>query len=248
MNTSESIMQFTQAVARNALPFLIAVGAIGTLSMAIIQSIKETLPARAWFHRWFLQRWLTQKAAAFATPSQTAAQLAASAHADLVRLATAGDDEAFHDLPIEQLCGQAQAAVQVVLDYPGLHPDLLKCLAAQADPEDINALLAPTDKTGQRPPSAVDARGRVLHQIQRSLDGLQIAAGYSWSTRLQVVSFTLSFVFTVIGLWLYSRGVHSNDVIISVTSFFKIVFVGLASGFLAPVARDLVAALEKLRK
>lgn len=243
MDTPESITQFTQAVARNALPFLIAIGAIGTLSMAVIQSVKEILPARAWFHRWFLRRWLKEKADAFAAAGHTAAPSVTAAHNDLVRLATAGDDEALHDLPIEQLCGQAQAAAQVVLDYPERHADLLKCLAAQADPEDITALLAGLDKDGRRSPAQVEARTRVQHQIQRALDGLQIAAGYSWSTRLQLVSFALSFALTATGLILYSAGE-----IFSATSFFKIMLVGLAGGFLAPVARDLIAALEKLRK
>lgn len=87
----------------------------------------------------------------------------------------------------------------------------------------------------------VDARGRVAHQVQRSIDAVQIAIGSDWKCSLQAAAFIVSFAVAFLGIWL-----ESGD-----TTLLKLAtgsITGLFAGFLAPVARDLVAALESLRK
>jgi hypothetical protein len=241
MNTSQSILQFTRAVADYALPFLTAVAAIGTLTMAIIQAVKESFPARAWFNRPYLHGWLERKATEYAQEAKVETPSADKAHRDLLRLATSGEDEALHDLPIEQLCGQVQAAAQVVLDYPADYSELFCCLAAHAKPGDVAEMLKPVDADGKRTDAQLAARGRVLHHVQRSIDALQIAGGFKWTTLLQWISFGLSYTLTVVALVYYYGSA-------SVATLAKIIVVGVAAGVLAPTARDLVAALEKLRK
>jgi hypothetical protein len=177
----------------------------------------------------------------------------AKAEEDLIQLATAGDDAAFYDLPTEQLAGQMNAAMQAALDYPAAHRDLLWCVAHLAEPEDIVSLLVPPrdlleqnrQKLAPRQRKPVDqfvgARNRIAHQIQRAIDGLQIAMGASWKRRMQLWSMGLSAVLGVLALWVAT---HRFTPVPSLGMF---LLTGILAGFLAPVARDLVAALRSLR-
>src|SRR5216117_3080802 len=110
---TQAIILFVRSVSAYALPFATAMASIGVLSMAIIQAAKDMLPLRSGFQRRFLARWLRRKAAEAASGSGAPPDPAA-AERDLVKLATAGDAKAFYDLPIEQLCGQMNVAMQIV--------------------------------------------------------------------------------------------------------------------------------------
>jgi len=249
MTASQQIAEFASVVAGRVIPFLTAMAAIGVLSMAAIQTVKDLLPVRRWFQRRYLRQWLGVK-----TTDVRDAVDPAIAERDLVRLATAGDARAFYDLPIEQLCGQMSAAATVMLDFPARHRDLLTCLAAEADPEDRAALLRAAglgratlegmrtgDPDGYQP--LVDARSRVTHQVQRSIDALQIAAGSRWKLRLQAAAFAISSVLTAAGMSLYRPPETSL-----VASVLASVPLGLMAGFLAPIARDLVAIVSQARR
>jgi len=242
MEAADIINRFVATVSANAMPFATAMAAVGVLTMAILQTVKDVSPVRNIFQRRFLRGWLEAKA-------RDSVELAAGApnprqaETDLIRLATAGDRQAFYDLPIEQMCGQINAATQVLFDYPEEHGDLLRCLAALAKPEDLKILLTPRTATeAQRTQAQVDARSRVMHQVQRSIDALQIAAGFRWKLYLQIAAFSLSYLLTIIGLSLYpgTEATTLNNVLV-------VVLTGIVGGFLAPVARDLVASLERLR-
>lgn len=102
MNSAQIISDFIKSVADNAMPFATAMAAIGVLSMAIIQTLKDMLPLRNIFQRRYLIKWLRQKANE-AKAIEGSTPEAATAESDLIRLATAGDRKAFYDLPIEQL-------------------------------------------------------------------------------------------------------------------------------------------------
>ena len=144
------------------------------------------------------------------------------------------------------------AAAQMVLDFPWLHPDLFYCLAAQGDAEDLRRLIeSRPPERGPRPPlsdedkkALLDARNRVTHQVQRSLDGLMIAVGFRWKFWLQIASFVVSALIVWTGLLLFVPEP------IEVLARHLPLYAALAvlGGFLAPVARDLVAALQQIRK
>lgn len=51
------------------------------------------------------------------------------------RLAVDGDNNALYDLQIEQLCGQFTSAIQIVLEFPADHLDLLAVTASQSNPQ-----------------------------------------------------------------------------------------------------------------
>jgi|SRR5579859_3565117 len=273
---ASAIDQLLQYVSDHSYKFLTAISAVGVLSMAIIQTIKDMLPVRNWFQQYFLQRWMQKKcrdagnraadwmraagsrwfaeetnrtdpvanSATFETgPDRTVAER------DLFKLATDGDSDALYDLAIEQLCGQINAAAQVVLDRPSDHPDLMLCLASVADPVDIARVMFPPaeakaarpvddDEARRRHDSFVDARTRVTHQVQRAIDALQITAAYRWKFLLQLCSILLSGAIAALGVWKFAPQ----------TGALGVLTVGVLGGFLAPVARDLVAALQQLRK
>lgn len=247
MDIPAAIFQMVNAVYDTAFAFATALAAVGVLTMAFIQTVKDMLPVRRWFQAWWMRSWLERQAATTGLGGS-----AQRAEDDLVRLATSGDRGALYDLPIEQMTGQMNAAAQIVLDYPWEHEDLLCCLAAQANDADIRRLLAARPPaTGPHPTlsledksALIDARNRVTHQVQRSLDGLQIAAGFRWKLYLQLASILLSGLFVWVGLVLFVM--EPIDVFVQHLPLYALI--AIVGGFLAPVARDLVAALQQLRK
>lgn len=241
MDFAQGITQFINAVGDRMTPLLLAIAGIGTLSMAVIQTLKDLTPARRRFNERFVMRWIRARS------KNTSAR---EAEHQLIALATAGDAKAFYDLPVEQMCGQANAAAQLVLEYPDRYEALLRVLGASGDPRDLDVLLEAgrSRPNGDTPPeprprsqAEVDARTRLTSLVQRSLDGLQISASAQWRFLLQGISFLLSYTFTIVGVSMYSQNGASGRQI------FSTILVGLAAGFLAPIARDLVAALQRAR-
>ncbi len=254
MDLPGAIKSGLSIIANWALPVTEAATAIGVLSMAILQTIKDMFPLRRAFQRGWIQRWLKDSSDNPPAGSNFTAS-PKTAETQLIRLATDGDAAAFYDLPIEQLCGQMNAALQIVLDDPARNQDLLWCLAHQADATDLARLLAPpskdvlaTPREKLAPPQLdtidnfVDARNRVGHQAQRATDGLQIAAGFRWKFLLQMASLVVSAILAMVALYIGNRALALT------TSIWVGLLTGIAAGFLAPVSRDLVAALQQLRK
>ena len=247
------IQQGLKAIATDIVPFLTAASAVGVLSMAFIQTLKDMFPLRTWFQRAAVAKWL----AANATPSQRDPQVAEQ---DLVRLSTDGDAEAFYQLPIEQLCGQINAALQVVLDYPALHTDLLYSLAFGANPDDLSLLVEAsrpvrenitpaaelTDAQRTLMSQVADARNRVGRQAQRSVDELQISVGSRWQYWLKFASIVLSVGLATLALFLVRQG--TTAALLPGQIFLGGILAGVLGGFLAPVSRDLIAALQQLRQ
>lgn len=266
---SESITQGLQLLTHWILIVAVPLAGIGALSMALIQTGKNMLPLRLWFQRYRVENWLAQRASqaaasAKAAGSASAPPSVAQAQADLVHLATAGDADALYSLPIEQLCGQINAATQVLLDYPSLHWNLLRCIASEAQPPDL-ALINPPDPAAHavrkmllRKPAAtltdaehnqvddyVAARNRVSHQIQRTVDALQISVSFRWKFWMQLASILLSAALGVATLLIGNA--YFDMHLTSSKELGLLVLTAVLSGFLAPVARDLVAALEQIR-
>lgn len=275
MPPAQSVTQGLQLLTHWILVIVLPLAGIGALSMALLQTAKNLLPLRLWFQRHHVESWLAHRstqALAFAKAANFASASApAPAHpnvpqaqTDLVHLATAGDASALYSLPIEQLCGQINAATQVLLDYPSLHWNLLRCLASEAQPADL-ALINPPDPAAHaarkmllRKPAVtltdaehnqvddyVAARNRVSHQIQRAVDALQISVSFRWKFWMQLSSILLSAALGVATLLIGNA--YFDMHLTPSKEFALIILTAILSGFLAPVARDLVAALEQIR-
>jgi hypothetical protein len=236
-----------QAIDRNAFALLVALSGVGIVTMALLQLVKDLLPSRRAFQRRWFERWFMASAdRAMVGPSR-----AGDALRSLIDLATAGDAKALYDLPVEQFAGQINAAVQSVLDYPERYGDVMRILAQRADPEDIEGLCkgrpAEKDQEGEKEyQAAIDGylqqRNRVAQHIQRSLDAIQIAMGGRWRAILQWLSVMVSTVIIMAALTVYGGREFWTG-----THFAYALLAAVLGGFIAPVARDLVAAIESLR-
>jgi hypothetical protein len=167
----------------------------------------------------------------------------------LLSLSTDGNESAFYDLPIEQMCGQMNTCAQLAIEYPIRFTNVLSPLVASADPLDIYLLfLLPTPIQGMDNPDTKainslysEARNRIGHHIQRAVDAIQISFGSSWKKYMQVASIILSGLICALGVgFLDTQMTIFQRIALALVS-------AVLGGFLAPVARDLVAALQKLR-
>lgn len=233
--------------------FLTAMAALGTISMALLQAAKDAFPLRRWFQRSWLRDWMAR---ASVPPRGTEPPKltwgAQAAETQLVELSTAGDARAFFELPVEQLCGQMLSAAHVAVDYPDKYRDLLLCLAHSARGTDVSAVLNPPPEAQKklddlspderkRMTDYVDARNRVNHMVQRAIDSVQIAMGFRWKWLLQMAAMLIS---GFLGALAYRMGSEPFE---PATTMGYFLLSGVLGGFLAPVARDLVAAIESVR-
>ena len=234
--------------------YLGAMAAIGVAAMALIQAAKDVFPIRRLYQRYRLEKWMAEGAqeaqVKFAASLPDANGVGVNprrAWKDLVALSVDGDENALLDLSIEQLCGQMSAAFQMVLDYPKQYRDLLLIAGSFASPADMNEVLN-TDRSmiarGDGPPTVeqirwADARNRITHQLQRAVDGFQIATGYRWTFWMKISSFVVSAILAMLAVQTKGNGVISHVGVIA--------FTAVLAGFLAPIARDLAATLQRLR-
>jgi hypothetical protein len=236
-------------------PYLIAVSGLGMLSMALIEAAKQITPICRWYQRFQMLRWIWihAKIALENLGLETNWKLA---EGQLILLATDGDQRSFYNLEIEKLCGQWNAAIQIVLDSPKLYPDLFQCVAARsrksdffkvrdqelpdALPPDVEAKLPLAEQKARfdRRQSFANSRMRVTHHIQRAIDAFQINTTFRWSWILQFSSYFVSA-----GLADYAINHYSG---LRVTT--NTVFAAMLAGFLAPVANNLLSTIQKLAK
>lgn len=265
-------------IANTAAHWVIPIAAVGSVSMAIIQAVKNQTPIRNWYQRFRLRRWLLasirgnysrhwivrakhelyMRFRAKASARQDEQDQLGSAEGELIMLCTSGDSEAFYDLQIDGLCDQIRKVISVILDYPTFHENLLRLLARGASPADIDLLMSAQeiDNTSAASLSKEDAakrfrlitaaKSRVLSQVRCSVDAIQIAIGFRWKFWLQVASMVVS---VIIGAFAFDLGAVQQPS--GVTNLFKKYWddlcFGLLAGVLAPIARDLVATVEKWR-
>ncbi len=220
-------------------PMSVALAGVGIATMATLQMVKDLLRLQWYFNCWQVRRWLGQRARRAHEHEATFTPAPGRAQAELITLATAGDENAFYTLDTQQIPAQMAAASQIALDYPRRYIHLFLCLVAEADPRDVKRLLGPVPRPAAKD-AWIAARNRVGHQVQRTLDGLQISLTNRWKVWNWIVSYGLNVLFVMVALRSLNTRLTSIPVVDSM-------LVAVLSGFLAPVAKDLVAALQQLR-
>ncbi len=238
-----------------ALAYAGALAIAGTLAMAILQVIKELTPLRRAYQRGWLEDWFQARAARLVRdlPGPDRPLLSVQLAPDrfspekaemlMVELATGGERNAFYDLSTEQLVAQMNAAAQVALEYPAQHFALLAIVSQGADAKDLEALLEREGRASDSPAGgrSLEGRNRVGGRIQRNLDGIQIALGSRWRLWMQSASILLTVAFVEWAIIANVQGPGFDHVLAGVV-------LGVVGGYLAPVTRDIVAALQGLRK
>lgn len=244
--------------------------AVGGLSMAFVQVLKDIGPFRQWFNRGFLGTWFQQRLGGehprrrvlgwVRRRSQNASleQGVDGALRELVDLAAGGSELALLDLPVEQLCGQLNSASQVALEYPGRFPHLFDVLVSGAAAGDVAVIARgnpvsidyPMQSRRTVPPELdrkdpkqlyLEARARVGQYVQRSIDAIQIRLGARWKWWLQLASFASSAAITYAALRESADPIHPHWSILDVLAGC------ILGGFLAPIARDIVVAIQSQR-
>lgn len=214
--------------------------AISIVATALVQLLKDLSSFRRKFQRRFLAKWFSERLGQ-KSKAITQEQLL-SAERDLVHLSTGGDRDAFYDLETAQLCGQMNAAAQIALAYPDRHPDLIRFLAPEANENDLMIVQsAPKDAPpeGAALNELLDARNRVTHHLQRSIDALQIAMGFRWKFYVQIVIYIVCFAGAFLSLYAVKRGAYT---------IWEAIAVGIVAGFASPVISDFAAAINRWRK
>ncbi len=248
--------------------------AIGVLTMAVIQMVRMTYPVRGIFHGRRVRAWLRAGIAPEARsnnkPEVTSPQK--DPVAELVKLAVTSDSRALFDLSIEQLCGQMAAAIDPVLDAPLEQRALLHGLAGESGVDEVNRYVTAWQNWRNRPkesksqssgadmqglsepskgdseaksePSEIDiqfldARNAVSRRIHRNIDGFQILVSTNWKRMLRIGAVIIAGVLSCYG---------TAEITDLRSRLFFVFAGGIMAGFIATVARDIVAGIEKLRR
>lgn len=217
--------------------------AIASIATALVQLLKDLFPVRRAFQRNFLKRWFAERSSA--KPNAAAIEFR-KVETELIRLATGGDRDAFYDLEPAQLCGQMNSAAQQVIAFPNRHSDLLRFLAPEADPNDIELLTSAANTTpgnamtdGQVT-ELLDARNRVTHQLQRSVDALQISMSFRWKFFIQIIIYIVCFILAFVAVLTVKSSGRFSVV--------EAIAVGLLAGFVSPLLSDLASFVNQLRR
>jgi hypothetical protein len=235
----------------------VPLAAIGTLSMAILQTAKNLLPMRQGYQRRFMKNWLTEAVKGFPCDLKRNSKEQSTdeelAETDLTNLAAAGDDDAFYSLEAVQMCAQVRNLASVLLDYPAEHELLLFCLVTQAQINDFRRiLLSPAQEVLARAPHEhteeqkkeikeyASAKSRLAAQIRCNVDAIQASIEFRWKRSMQILSLILCAIIGVVALLISNKGASPAD-------FWGVILIAVISGVLAPVARDLAAAVENWR-
>jgi hypothetical protein len=236
---SDSISAF--ASGRLGSTFL-GLAAVGTVAMALLQVLKEITPIRRVFNRWWFERWVDKHSTPVAFRDVALEKRpcsAASAKAQLIELATGGLSEALYELPIEDMVVQMNLAAQITLDAPLHYEALLRVLARGIPPEDLQVVLK-GQAAATIPSEYFDARTRAARRIQRNLDGVRIACGNRWQWLIQGLSIVLTIA--AVELAVFYSGQQS------VAVYLVAIPVAFVGSYFAPITRDILAGIQKLRR
>jgi hypothetical protein len=153
-------------------------------------------------------------------------------------------------LELEKMMGQIQDAADTALGNPNLNSDLYLFLTSAANIDDISKWFecaakppVPTNKDATLAKEQSDTYSRLRQLIRRRLDAFQLTTDYRWQTGNQVVSVLLGAVL-LFGSLVYLNHNHLPQTPIE---WAGIVVLSIMGGIMAPVAKDLVMALKKVR-
>lgn len=214
--------------------------------------------------------WKTPKRTLSPSEKKEAAKKAATdaaeqANTDIngfLRLANASDRSAFFNAPIEQVCGQLSAVAEFLLSEPTIESasaeDIPKgdragrayLLTALAGPRgSIDAVTSLRSGFGKGKDRDADSRSRLGYHIQRNIDQLQISIAAHWQRLLRGAAMAVSFT---IALTVITQSAPDIGNAVGTLDWpHKVgiaLMVGLTSGYLASVFRDVVAVIERLRR
>lgn len=224
----------------------LALAAAGTVAMATLQVIKEVTPYRRKFQlRWFIgwQCGRANQVSECATSAELAPYIksgetcSCKTQGELVDLSASEATNALFSMPTEEMVAQMKLAVPVVIDEAKRYPSTLITLSLGASTDDLVMIFKGQPKDGS-PQGYFDARSRITRRMERTLDGVCIALADRWRFRMQLISLAATTLLVVAVVIERKAGIGA--ILLSIP-------IGVIGGYFAPITRDLVAALQKLR-
>jgi hypothetical protein len=244
----------------DALPYLLDLCVISALAMAILQAAKEISTVREDYNRRHFLTWLDRRSSLVKPAPRRPDEYLNKAEGELLRIATDRDQFAFYGGDAATMCAQFSGAASVLLDYPELSPQLFHLLTVNSEERDVEMLMrakplppmpvlpnqaltyAELKQAALERQALIDARNRIRHQLSQSISSFQSTVSARWERTMKFWAWFLSLLLTFLAGslagFLTGRDTASHVVILFIAS--------AISGFLAPIARDLVAALEGL--
>jgi len=257
--TPENVYETVNSLVGFILRYAVTLAAISALAMALIELVKALFSARDRFHKWRLLQWIRQ----------TSPTNAARVYDSLIQLTTgempAESTKAAMDggiearpwvisygnalfaLSLEKMMGQIQDAADTAMVNPIIYPELYAFLTRGARDEDITNwrkwAQEPPVRSADKPEDAkqqAETYARLRQIIRRRLDAFQVTSAYQWETVNQMASIILGAVILFGSLLYLTKDSKEPGVLV-------LLFASLIGGVMAPVAKDLVAALKKAR-
>jgi len=245
---------------QHLLAYLMDLCVIGSLAMALLQAVKEMGTLRQDYNRKHLLVWLGRRSSLVKPAPPDPADYLNDAEEELLRIATDRDQYAFYGGDVAAMCTQFSGAATVLLDYPELSPQLFHLLTVNSEEEDVKLLLsakplppmpilpnqtvthAELKQAALERQALIDARNRIRHQLIQSISSFQSAVSARWERTMKLWAWLLSLLLTFLAGSL--AGLLSGNH--AAAHLLGLLLASAISGFLAPIARDLVAALEGL--
>lgn len=157
---------------------------------------------------------------------------------------------ALFELELDRMMGQVQDAADVALNNPRMFPDLFAFLTrgasledAQRWQDDVTVAMTTLASDNPRRKDIADRYIRLKQLVRRHLDSFQIVTAARWREWNQLAAVVVGAVLLFVAQYM---NVQQNGVA-SAVDWLKIMPVSLLGGMLAPVAKDLVDALRKVK-
>jgi hypothetical protein len=248
------------------LDYAIALAAVGALAMAIIEAAKKILDSRTKFHARRWTAWMMKSGDG--TVDIADRRLA---YLDLIQLSTGvtrveADNSssaliraegrlplwhawdptpanAVFALDISRMMGAIQDAGDTALTSPRRYGALFRLITAGADQADIDLWLekgqGAAPRTSEETKALADAFARLRQIFKRKLDAFQLYTEQRWASYNQFWANALGAVIMGAALWKLRRDYDINEAALMVLALF--------GGILSPIAKDVVAALRRVR-
>lgn len=270
----EAIRAAVTAFSDFLLRYFIALAAVGALAMALIELAKKLNDTRTRYHARQVVAWLQEEfgrsASREALPAlaellqlTTGISREHAEHAALELMSTQGElpgrlwapplrEHAVFALELEKMMGHIQDAADTALNDPRTYPALFQFISSGVRSEDVEAWQAFIEASQQSAQTALGERNarrdadlytRLQQSVRRKLDAFQLYCGMRWVNRNQLWANVVGAIVLAAALtWVTARGSGLASL-----SWAQIVVVSLAGGILAPIAKDIVVALQRVR-
>jgi hypothetical protein len=152
-------------------------------------------------------------------------------------------------LELGKMMGHVQDAADIALNNPARYPNLYLFMTNGADPDDVadwyvqaETMLSGRTLDRARVKERAGLFARLQQVTRRKLDAFQLYTGYRWANR-NILAANIVGIVVLFGVLTWVNRAEGLGMRAEV-----VVLLSLLGGILSPLAKDIVTALEKVRK